>query len=241
MHFDTEHFSPDFAYTVDGSTLGEFSYENFNAATATIEITGNATHTGTAKGLMVNATRIATIINSFLPYEIPENTDGYEGFFHLEKIEGNVSHATMKYLIRDFDKENFEKRKNILTKIVNKLNDKYDNCIKLDIKDTYKNMYEIINENPSLISNTLDAIKSVNIESIVTPIRGGTDGTEISFKGIPCPNLGTGGHNFHSVYEYICLEDMEKVSELLIEIVNKFTKKNDKINSEIKKELSKSK
>lgn len=237
-HFNTEYFHPDYAYTIDGSSLGEFSYENFNAATAMIEINGNATHTGTAKGTMINAGRIATIINSLLPEEIPENTEGYEGFFHLMKIEGNVSHATMKYLIRDFDKENFEKRKNILTQIAEKLNNKYENCINLNIKDTYHNMYEIINNNPVLISDTLAAISSINVNPLVIATRGGTDGTEISFRGIPCPNLGTGGHNFHSVYEYICLEDMEKVTQLLITIVKNLSKNNRPENA-IKKDLTK--
>lgn len=233
LHFDKKYFNPNFAYTVDGSSLGEFSYENFNAATATININGVSTHCGTAKGIMINAGRIATIINSLLPNEIPENTENYEGFFHLDEITGNVSNATIKYLIRDFDKNNFEKRKQILITIIEELNQKYNNCIELSINDTYHNMLEVINKETFLIENTLKAISNLEINPEVIPIRGGTDGTEISFEGIPCPNIGTGGHNFHSIYEYICLEDMEKASEVLISIVKQFSINN--IKSKIKK------
>ena len=229
LHFDKKYFNPNFAYTVDGSSLGEFSYENFNAATATININGVSTHSGTAKGTMINAGRIATIINSLLPDEIPENTENYEGFFHLVEITGNVNNATMKYFIRDFDKNNFEKRKHVLIKIIEKLNQKYNNCIELNINDTYYNMLEVIEKETLLIENTLKAISNSGINPEAIPIRGGTDGARISFKGIPCPNLGTGGHNFHSVYEYICLEDMEKASEILISIVKQFSKDKKKI------------
>ena len=228
LHLDKKYFNPNFAYTVDGSSLGEFSYENFNAATATIKINGVSSHCGNAKGIMINAARITTIINSLLPNEIPENTENYEGFFHLDEITGNVSNASMKYLIRDFDKDNFEKRKKVLITIIEKLNKKYNNCIELSINDTYHNMLEVINKETFLIENTLKAISNLEIAPKVIPIRGGTDGTEISFEGIPCPNIGTGGHNFHSIYEYICLEDMEKSSEVLISIVKQFSKNNTK-------------
>ena len=224
LHFDRKFFNPDFAYTVDGSSLGEFSYENFNAATATINIKGVSAHCGYAKDKMINAGRIATIINSLLPDELPENTENYEGFFHLEEITGNMSYATMKYLIRDFDKDNFEKRKQILNEIVARLNEKYNNCIELSIKDTYQNMLDVISKEKSLIDGTLKSISDLGITPEVIPIRGGTDGTDISFMGIPCPNLGTGGHNFHSIYEYICLEDMEKSSDILISIIKTFAK-----------------
>jgi len=222
LNFDKKYFNPEFAYTVDGRDVGEFSYENFNAATATINIKGVSSHCGSAKGVMINAGRIATIINSLLPEEIPETTEGYEGFYHLDELSGNVSTATMKYLIRDFDKENFEKRKQILMGIVEKLNEKYDNCIEINIKDTYRNMKEIIDKYPFMVESTLKAISNVGITPEVVPIRGGTDGTNISFMGIPCPNLGTGGNNFHSVYEYICLEDMILAGEILISIVKEY-------------------
>ena len=228
LHLDKDYFHPDFAYTVDGCGLGEVSYENFNAATAIINIKGVATHCGSAKGKMINAIRIATLINCMLPEELPETTENYEGFFHLEEINGNVSKANMKYLIRDFNLENFEKRKQLLFSIVSKINQKYNNCVNLDIKDTYYNMFNIVNNKKDLIRNTLVSISNADVNSKVVPIRGGTDGANISFDGIPCPNLGTGGHNFHSVYEYVCLEDMQKTSEILISIVKQFSKNDNK-------------
>lgn len=228
LHLDKDYFHPDFAYTVDGCGLGEVSYENFNAATAIINIKGFVTHCGSAKGKMINAIRIATLINCMLPEELPETTENYEGFFHLEEINGNVSKANMKYLIRDFSLENFDKRKQLLFSIVSKINQKYNNCVNLDIKDTYYNMFNIVNNKKDLIRNTLVSISNADVNSKVVPIRGGTDGANISFDGIPCPNLGTGGHNFHSVYEYVCLEDMQKTSEILISIVKQFSKNDNK-------------
>lgn len=228
LHLDKNYFYPDFAYTVDGCGLGEVSYENFNAATAIININGVATHCGNAKEKMINAGRIATLINGMLPEELPETTENYEGFFHLSEINGNVSKANMKYLIRDFSLENFEKRKQLLFSIVSKINQKYNNCVNLDIKDTYHNMFNIINSKPDFIRNTLVSIANVDVTSKIVPIRGGTDGVDISFSGIPCPNLGTGGHNFHSVYEYVCLEDMQKASKILISIVKQFSKNDNK-------------
>ncbi len=229
MHINKEYFNPDFAYTVDGSSLGEFSYENFNAATANIQINGTSSHCGTAKGQMINAIRIATIINSLLPQEeIPELTDQKEGFFHLEELSGNVNHASMKYLIRDFDKKQFEQRKKVLETIIESLNKKYKNCISLKIKDTYSNMYDVIKDEQTIIDTTISTIKDLDITPLIVPIRGGTDGTDISFSGIPCPNLGTGGHNFHSTSEYIALEDMNKTTEILISLIKTFAKQNQK-------------
>lgn len=223
-YLDYQKFNPDYAYTVDGSSLGEISYENFNAASAKIEINGVSTHCGSAKGVMVNSLLLANAINSLLPHQVPTNTEGYEGFYHLEKINGTVSHTSMSYLIRDFNKQNFEKRKKVLQDIVNKLNQKYNNCISLEITDTYYNMMDIISDNIEVVDVAKEAIKKSNVSPLVLPIRGGTDGTDVTFKGIPCPNLGTGGHNFHSVYEYITVEDMEKVSTILIEIVKSYSK-----------------
>lgn len=223
-HIDKEYFHPRFAYTVDGSSVGEFSYENFNAATATIDIKGIVHHLGYAKDKLVNAVHVATIINSLLPDEVPENSEDRKGYFCLMNVTGNLGEAKMKYLIRDFDMDNFKKRKDILKAIVEKLNQKYKSCISLDITDTYLNMLQVIEKEPLLISGTLEAISNTGIEPFILPIRGGTDGCIISYMGIPCPNLGTGGHNFHSVYEYICLEDMMKVSEILLSIVRNFSK-----------------
>ena len=224
LNLDINIFKPDFAYTVDGRGLGELSYENFNSAKATISINGIRTHLGKGKGTMINAARIATIINSLLPDELPENTEGYEGFFHLKEISGNVNKATMYYVIMDFNKDNFQKRKETILNIVTKLNDKYNNCITIQIEDRFYNMKDIIESNPSLIENTKKAINNLGIEFKKVIIRGGTDGARISFKGIPCPNLGIGGNNFHSIYEYVCLEDMQKASEILISIVKVFSK-----------------
>lgn len=224
-NIDFEKFKPEVAYTVDGSTIGEISYENFNAATANIEIKGIPIHYGSAKGKMINSLLISNKINNMLPNELPENTDEYEGLFHLKTIVGDVSNTKMCYLIRDFTKEGFKKRKEQLNLIISKLNKEYNNCIILEIKDTCYNMKEIIEKNYECIELVFEAMKKSKIEPQVMEIRGGTDGAVISFKGIPCPNIGAGGHNFHSVYEYITVEDMEKVSELLINIVKCYAKK----------------
>ena len=228
LNLDYEKFSPDFAYTVDGSTVGELSYENFNAATVKIDIKGINTHTGTAKGKMINAIQLATMINSLLPNERPENTEGYEGFYHLQDLSGDVSKAHMKYLIRDFDQDNFAKRKLILHEIIKRLNKKYNDCIEMNIKDTYYNMGNVISKNSDVITETKRAIKDCGIEPLIKPIRGGTDGARITQNGILCPNIGTGGHNFHSIYEYVTLEDMEKSVEILVSIIKRFSNSKEK-------------
>lgn len=220
-------FNPSFSYTVDGEYLGEFSYENFNAGLVQIDIKGIPTHTGMAKNKMVNAVRLATVINDLIPKKYPENTEGYEGFIHLEKINGDVDSCEVTYLIRDFDKKEYENKKELFKKIVTKLNKKYPDAIKLRITDQYRNMYETIKDNTRFIDVTREAIEEVGIDVLEIPIRGGTDGTEISYNGIPCPNIGTGSHNFHSVYEYVCLEDMEQTKDILINIVKKFAKTKD--------------
>lgn len=223
--FDLDRFKVDFAYTVDGSTVGEISYENFNAATVKIDIDGISAHLGSAKNVMINSTLIANEIINNIPNEHPENTDGREGFYHLDSINGNCSNTKLQYKIRDFDLSNFNLRKKKFEEIVNNLNIKYNNCIKLVIEDTYYNMKEKIVENIRVVNIAKEAMKNLNIEPQVLPIRGGTDGAELTYMGLACPNLGTGGHNFHSVYEYICLEDMVKSSEILIEIVKRSEKK----------------
>lgn len=220
-------FNPEYAYTVDGEYLGEFSYENFNAALVQIDIKGIPTHTGMAKNKMLNAVRLATTINELLPKNYPENTEGHEGFIHLEKIDGNVESCEVIYLIRDFDKKEFEKKKELFREIVKEINKKYPNAIKLRITDQYINMYEKIKDNTKFIDVTKEAIEELGIDVLEIPIRGGTDGTDISYNGIPCPNIGTGSHNFHSVYEYVCLEDMEQTKDILINIVKKFAKTKD--------------
>lgn len=223
-HIDLSIFNPDFAYKVDGSHLGEISYENFNAATATIEVKGISTHLGSAKGIMVNSLLLAIEIGNQLPDDLPHNTEGYEGFYHLDELTGNISKSKIKCLIRDFDKGHFEYRKNVLREVVDRLNKKYDDCIKLEIKDTYYNMKEIIENNMEIVDNVKAAMEKVGITPLTTPIRGGTDGTDLTYRGIPCPNIGTGAHNFHGVNEYVALEDMEKNVQVLIEIVKQEVK-----------------
>ena len=222
--FDLGKFKVDFAYTVDGSSVGEISYENFNAATVKIDIKGISAHLGSAKNTMVNSMLIANEIINNVPNERPENTDRREGFYHLDSITGNCTNTKLQFKIRDFDLNNFKLRKKKFEEIVGNLNSKYNNCIKLVIEDTYYNMKEKITNNMKVVDIAKEAMKKIDIEPQVVPIRGGTDGAELTYMGLNCPNLGTGGHNFHSIYEYICLEDMIKSSEILIEIVKKCTK-----------------
>lgn len=226
VHFDFSKFKADFAYTVDGSDLGILSYENFNAATIKIDIDGVSAHLGTAKGALINSQLIANKIINMIPKEYPELTEKYEGYYHLDSINGNVVNTKMKFLIRDFDKQNFENRKQTFKDIAHELNKEYNNCIRLEITDAYYNMKEIISENMHLIKNAEKAMKNLNVTPIICEIRGGTDGALLAEKGLPCPNLGTGGHNFHSIHEYICVEDMEKVTEILVEIIKIYSNVN---------------
>lgn len=223
-YFDFTNFPADFAYTVDGSSLGEISYENFNAATITITIEGVSAHLGYAKGILVNAAQIATIINSMVPDETPANTENREGYFHLNNIEGDIKSAKMIYLIRDFDKLGFARRKQIMQEIVARLNARFNNCISIDIKDSYYNMYDKISKNMDLINKAREAMQSLGVTPITIITRGGTDGAALAFKGLPCPNLGTGAHSFHSIFEYTTLEDMSKSTEILINIVKLYAK-----------------
>lgn len=219
-YFDVKAFDCDYAYTVDGDILGEISYENFNAARAKIDITGKSVHPGSSKGLMINASLIACEFNSMLPQnETPSQTEGYEGFYHLTKLSGNVEKAHLDYIIRDFDKVSFENRKHLIEETVQKLNEKYgENTLKLDLYDEYYNMAEIINENKHILERAVKAIEKTGIEPLIEPIRGGTDGARLSYMGLPCPNIFTGGHNFHGPYEFICVESMVKAVETIINI-----------------------
>lgn len=219
-YFDVKAFGCDYAYTVDGGILGEISYENFNAARAKIDITGKSVHPGSSKGLMVNAGLIACEFNSMLPQnETPSQTEGYEGFYHLTKLSGNVEKAHLDYIIRDFDKVSFDNRKHLIEETVQKLNEKYGkNTIKLDLYDEYYNMAEIINENKHVLERAVKAIEKTGTEPLIEPIRGGTDGARLSYMGLPCPNIFTGGHNFHGPYEFICAESMVKAVETIINI-----------------------
>lgn len=218
-NFSYERFPVDYAYTVDGYAAGEISYNNFNAATVYIEIEGISAHCGTAKGKMVNALRVAQELDYMLPNERPENTEGDEGFYHLYHINGSHSNASMDYLIRDFNYNNFNERKKVLENIVGELSKKYGIKIKINIEDAYYNMYEVIKDNFHIIENALVATEKVGVEVKQVLTRGGTDGTRLSSNGIPCPNLGVGGDAFHSVHEFVCYEDMQAESKILIEIV----------------------
>lgn len=225
--FDVKGFGAEVAYTVDGGQLGELEYENFNAATAKIRIHGISIHTGSAKGKMVNALQVGMEFHSMLPvFENPAFTEGYEGFFHLDSINGGVELAEMKYLIRDHDMNLFNRKKETMQKIAAYLNEKYGaGTVELNIIDSYFNMREKVEPHIYLVDIATEAMKEIGVEPIIRPIRGGTDGARLSFKGLPCPNLCTGGHNFHGRYEYISIQSMEKVVELLLKIVERFQKR----------------
>ena len=223
--FDVKGFGADYAYTVDGGALGEIEYENFNAAHATVEIHGVSIHPGSAKNKMKNAITIAMEYNSMLPpMEVPEKTEGYEGFHNLHKMTGETELATMEYIIRDHDKSRIDDKKYGFLKAAEEINAKYgEGTAVVEVKDSYRNMKEIIENHMYIIERAKDAMVKVGIEPRIVPIRGGTDGARLSFMGLPCPNLCTGGENFHSRFEFACIEDMEKISELLIEIATQNT------------------
>lgn len=223
--FQVERFGADFAYTLDGGEIGELEYENFNAAYAKIEIKGRNVHPGTAKNKMINALLIAMELHRMLPpHETPASTEGYEGFFHLNDLKGSVEEASMYYIIRDHDKEKFIARKNRLQKIVDYMKDLYgDDRISLEMKDQYYNMKEKILPVIHVVETAEKAMKALNIVPIIKPIRGGTDGARLSYMNLPCPNLFTGGHNFHGKYEFIPIPSMEKAVELIIKIVELYS------------------
>ena len=217
--FDVDKFHADFAYTLDGGRIGELEYENFNAARAIIRIKGKNVHPGSAKNVMKNAALIGTEIASLLPErETPTKTEGYEGFFHLCSFEGDVTSATLNYIIRDFNADSFAHRKELLRLIVERKNAQYNNCIELDLHDEYYNMLSQIEPHMEIVSLAKQAMLDCGITPIIQPIRGGTDGARLSFMGLPCPNLFAGGHNFHSNYEYIPVPSMEKAVSMIVRI-----------------------
>ena len=217
--FDVDKFHADFAYTLDGGRIGELEYENFNAARAIIRIKGKNVHPGSAKNVMKNAALIGTEIASLLPErETPAKTEGYEGFFHLCSFEGDVTSATLNYIIRDFNADSFAHRKELLRLIVERKNAQYNNCIELDLRDEYYNMLSHIEPHMEIVSLAKQAMLDCGITPIIQPIRGGTDGARLSFMGLPCPNLFAGGHNFHSNYEYIPVPSMEKAVSMIVRI-----------------------
>lgn len=222
-YFDVKLFGADYAYTVDGGKLGELEYENFNAAGAKVTFNGRSVHPGDAKNKMVNALLLAMEFQNMLPvFENPMYTEKYEGFYHLDLLSGSVEKAQSEYIIRDHDKDKFEQKKETFLKIGAYLNEKYGkDTVQIDMKDSYYNMREIIEQHMQLIENAKAAMEEEGVNPIVVPIRGGTDGARLSFMGLPCPNLCTGGHNFHGRFEYICADSMEKIVEILLKLAGK--------------------
>lgn len=218
--FDVQQFDVDFAYTVDGGPLGELQYETFSAAQANISIQGKNVHPGTAKDTMINALQLAIDFHNQLPAdEVPEKTTGYEGFFHLMGLNGNVEEATMSYIIRDHDRKKFEARKAKITEIQEKLNSRFDQArVKVDMYDQYYNMREIIEKDMSIVELAKQAMIDLEIEPVIEPVRGGTDGSKISYLGIPTPNLFAGGENMHGRFEFVSLQVMEKATDVIVKI-----------------------
>lgn len=225
--FNVEAFDAEFAYTLDGDSEGEIQYENFNACKADFQITGFNVHPGSGKNTMINAALVAMEINSLLPgLETPRGTEGYEGFYHLTSMSGDCGAAKLHYFVRDHDPHSFEKRKQTLQLIEKNLNEKWGKgTVTLTITEQYKNMSDIIADCMHLIDNAKIACRNAGVEPVVLPIRGGTDGCQLSFKGLPCPNLGTGGHAYHGPYEHITIEGMDKSVDILIELVKLYATK----------------
>ncbi|ADM39893.1 peptidase T [Bacillus spizizenii ATCC 6633 = JCM 2499] len=222
--FDVKRFNASFAYTVDGGPLGELEYESFNAAAAKITIKGNNVHPGTAKGKMISSAKIAMKLNSLLPAdEAPEYTEGYEGFYHLLSIQGDVEETKLHYIIRDFDKGNFQSRKETMKRVVEELQNEYGkDRIQLNMNDQYYNMREKIEPVIEIVNIAKQAMKNLGIEPKISPIRGGTDGSQLSYMGLPTPNIFTGGENFHGKFEYISADNMVKAVNVIVEIAKLF-------------------
>lgn len=225
---DLEKFGAQGAYTVDGGPEGEVSYENFNASTAHFEIYGVNVHPGSAKNTMVNASCVAMEINAMLPnFEVPEHTENYEGFYHLVEMSGDVSHSKLEYILRDHSSSLLESKKQTLRFIEKTLNEKYgESTVTLTISDSYKNMVEKIKPVFHLVETAIGVTECCGLEPIVVPVRGGTDGSRLSFRGLPCPNIGTGGYGYHGPYEHITVEGMDKAVEILLGIVTAYSLKN---------------
>ncbi|MFV8337605.1 peptidase T [Flavobacterium sp. RSP29] len=223
-HFDVEKFGADWAYTMDGSQIGELEYENFNAAGAKITFKGKSVHPGYAKGKMINSMLIANaFINELPPGETPEETKGYEGFFHVHHLNGSIEETVLELIIRDHNKKKFEKRKELIEKITRKINKKFakqfgEDIVITIIKDQYYNMKEKVLPVKHIVDIAEKAMKEIGIKPLIKPIRGGTDGSQLSYKGLPCPNIFAGGHNFHGKYEYVPVESMQKAVEVIVKI-----------------------
>ena len=220
-HFDVKLFGADYAYTVDGGALGELEYENFNAASAKVAIQGRNVHPGYAKDKMINALQVAAEVNSLLPaWERQEHTDGYEGFYHLVGLSGSVENAEISYIIRDHIREKFETKKQFMMKVVELLTQKYgEGVLTLTLKDQYYNMREMVEPHPEVIDKAFKAMEQAGVTPIVRPIRGGTDGARLSYMGLPCPNLFTGGMNFHGKFEYCSLDTMRRAQQTILNLI----------------------
>ncbi|MDU5603906.1 MAG: peptidase T, partial [Mogibacterium sp.] len=225
-HFDVARFDAKYGYTLDGSTEGEVQYETFNAATAKVYFNGENVHPGSAKDVMINASLVAMEFDSLLPAaERPERTEDHEGFYHLISVNGTVSDANMTYIIRDHDASKFANRQDTMKMAEKFLNEKYgEGTVRLEIKEQYRNMAEVLEKCPDAIENAKNACKAAGVDPLVIPVRGGTDGANLSFMGLPCPNLGTGGHAFHGPYEHITVEGMETGVEVIKALINEFVK-----------------
>jgi len=219
-HFDVEKFGCEWAYTMDGGDVGELEFENFNAASAKITIKGVSVHPGYAKGKMVNANALAAELAAMLPKdETPETTEGYQGFYHLLGIQSNIEEARMSYIIRDHDRDRFEDRKRFIVRCAEQMNEKYgEGTVKAEVKDQYYNMKEKIDPQMHVIDLVLHAMQAVGVAPKVKPIRGGTDGAQLSFRGLPCPNIFAGGINFHGPYEFVPVQSMEKAMQVIVKI-----------------------
>ena len=228
-HFDVEKFGCKWAYTIDGGDLGDLEYENFNAASAKVTIHGVSVHTGYAKGKMVNASRLACEFNNMIPEtDIPETTEGYQGFYHLLGIDSHCEEAKLSYIIRDHDRDKFEDRKKFIEDCVKKMNEKYgDGTVELKMNDQYYNMKEKIDPNMHVIDLVVKAMQDCGVAPKVEPIRGGTDGAQLSFRGLPCPNIFAGGVNFHGPYEFVSIQVMEKAMEVIVKICQLTAEFND--------------
>ena len=228
-HFDVEKFGCEWAYTMDGGDIGDLEYENFNAAAAKVTIHGVSVHTGYAKGKMINAARIACEFNSMIPTtDIPETTEGYQGFYHLLSIEGHCEEAKLSYIIRDHSREKFLDRKHFMENIAKQLNEKYgEGVVEIKIEDQYYNMKEKIDRNMHVIDLVVKAMELSDVRPKVEPIRGGTDGAQLSFRGLPCPNIFAGGVNFHGPYEFVSVQVMEKAMQVIVNICKLTAEFND--------------
>lgn len=219
--FDVEKFNADFAYTLDGGPLGELEYESFNAAEARIKIRGESIHPGTAKDRMINASLLGMELHGMLPVnQRPEYTEGYEGFYMLSRFRGDIESCEMRYIVRDHDREKFEAKKRLLEDIVDFLRKKYGDRFELSLEDTYYNMGDVIRENMHLVTAAEKAMLACDVTPVITPIRGGTDGSQLSYMGLPTPNLFTGGMNFHGPYELISIQALDKAADVIVKLVS---------------------